>query len=505
MTMVTNPTYSANKYAKNSILNIISNILPIFVGLVSIPFLIKGMGIERFGIINIAWMLIGYFSLFDMGLGRALTQLVAKKIGNNEHDEIPGIFWTSTVIMLVFGVAGTISIAVFSPAIVHSILKIPLPMQQETLYSLLILAGSIPFVILSTGFIGFISAYQRFDIIYAIRIPLGSFMYAGPLLVLPFTGNLIHVIIILTVARIIVLFIYLHYCLRILPVLKDKIMFQRSIIKPLLRFGGWMTVSNIISPIMVYFDRFFIGAVISLSAVAYYTTPFELVNRILIIPLSVISVLFPAFAETYQNNKEVALQIYGGAVRYLFIILFPVALLLTGFAHEGLQLWLGKEFAHQSFPVLQWLALGVFINSLALVPCSFLQGIGKPGIATVFHLVELCLYIPLLWFCAKRNGIEGAAMVWAIRVTIDAVLLFYYSWRVYRPIAAFSMANILCLFGAVPVLFAFHMVSSFNIKVILLLFVMIVFCMVSWRYFITGIEKRFIANSLFAKLKARSL
>ena len=69
-----------SSYIKNTIFNLAGNIAPLLVGVASIPFLIKGMGTDRFGVLTIAWMLIGYFSLFDMGLGRALTQLVAEKI-----------------------------------------------------------------------------------------------------------------------------------------------------------------------------------------------------------------------------------------------------------------------------------------------------------------------------------------------------------------------------------------------------------------------------------------
>ena len=47
----------------------------------------------------------------------------------------------------------------------------------------------------------------------------------------------------------------------------------------LLRFGGWMTVSNIVGPLMVTLDRFLIGALISVSAVAYYATPYEVVSQ----------------------------------------------------------------------------------------------------------------------------------------------------------------------------------------------------------------------------------
>jgi O-antigen/teichoic acid export membrane protein len=47
-----------------------------------------------------------------------------------------------------------------------------------------------------------------------------------------------------------------------------------ALVKPLIRFGGWMTVANVINPIMVQMDRFLIGALLSTAAVAYYTTPY---------------------------------------------------------------------------------------------------------------------------------------------------------------------------------------------------------------------------------------
>ena len=61
--------------------------LPLLVALVTIPYLIDALGVARFGVLSLAWVVVGYFSLFDMGLGKAMTQLVAKKIGSGEENE----------------------------------------------------------------------------------------------------------------------------------------------------------------------------------------------------------------------------------------------------------------------------------------------------------------------------------------------------------------------------------------------------------------------------------
>ena len=71
--------------------------------LFAIPLLVKGLGVDRFGVLTLAWMVIGYFSLFDLGLGRALTKLVAEKLGEERAQEIPAIVWTTLLLMLAFG------------------------------------------------------------------------------------------------------------------------------------------------------------------------------------------------------------------------------------------------------------------------------------------------------------------------------------------------------------------------------------------------------------------
>src|SRR5216110_919616 len=98
---------SGRLLARNTIWNLLGSGAPMLVAVVCIPILIRGLGKERFGVLTLAWALIGYASLFDLGVGRALTQLVARKLGAGEDHEVPTLVWTSMVLMLLLGLVGT--------------------------------------------------------------------------------------------------------------------------------------------------------------------------------------------------------------------------------------------------------------------------------------------------------------------------------------------------------------------------------------------------------------
>ena len=86
---------SGQLLARNTIYSLIGQGAPLLVAVFAIPQLIKGLGTDRFGILTLAWMVLSYFSLFDLGLGRALTQLVAEKLGKESgEEEIPNLAGT---------------------------------------------------------------------------------------------------------------------------------------------------------------------------------------------------------------------------------------------------------------------------------------------------------------------------------------------------------------------------------------------------------------------------
>jgi O-antigen/teichoic acid export membrane protein len=256
----------------------------------------------------------------------------------------------------------------------------------------------------------------------------------------------------------------------------------------LFSFGAWMTVSNIVSPIMEYLDRFLVGMLLSLNAVAYYATPFGVVIRLLVLPMAIVGVLFPAFSTALVADHEHAGKLFRRAVKYAVLVLLPLTLLVVLFAQSGLSIWLGPAFATHSTRVLQWLAIGVFANGIAMVPFALIQGAGRADITGKLHLLELPIYVATVWGLTKNYGIEGTAIAWTLRVIIDCVLLF---WAVERLLGSLPrLKTILAGIGTIAAVFAMSMMSiSLPLKLIVSALELVVYVSVTW-FVLFGVEER---------------
>lgn len=494
MSQNTDSLTSVKLLARNTIINLIGFGAPLLVAIFAIPFLIGGLGTDRFGILTLVWAAIGYFGLFDLGLGRALTQIVAKKLGTDREQEIPTLVWTAFFAMSVVGLLGTAVVFLLSRWLVMTILKIPPVLQSETLDVFYLLALSIPVVVTTAGLRGVLDAHQRFDLTNSVRIPMGVLIFLGPLLVLPFSRNLFSVAAVLVVIRVIAWVAYLMLCFYVVPALRCGVVVKGSMLRPLIRFGTWMTVTNIVGPLMVYLDRFLIGAVLSVAAVAYYATPYEVVTKLWIIPVAVVGVLFPAFSTSFVQDRGRTALLFNRGVKYVFLAMFPLTLLIVTLAYEGLDLWLGGEFAQNSTSVVQWLAVGVFINSLAHVAFSLVQGVGRPDITAKLHLVELPFYLISLWWLVAAYGIEGAAIAWVVRIVIDTGFLFGISRRLLPARESITLRATVTIGTALLILALATFPAGIAMKGLFLLLILPAFAMVAWFFILIAEERTLILD-----------
>ncbi|MFW6147000.1 MAG: flippase [Thermodesulfobacteriota bacterium] len=483
-----------NLLLRNTIWNLIGQLIPLIVAIFALPPLIRILGTDRFGVLALAWVVIGYFSLFDLGLGRALTQLVARRLGTGQESDISPFVWTALFLISILGLMGTLILGLSSAWLVHDALNIRLEFQRESLHVFYLLALAIPIVTTTAGLRGLLQAYQRFDIINLIRIPLGIFTFLGPFLVFPFSRNLVPVVAILVVGRVIAWAVYLLVCMRSTPSMSGGIDIQIKVMRRLFSFGGWITVSNVMGPIMLYADRFLISALLSVAAVTFYATPYEVVTKLLIIPAALAGVLFPAFSASYIQNPARAAQLFRRGARYVFLCLFPICLVIITLAPEGLDLWLGEEFVKKSTRVLQWLAVGIFLNSLAHIALAFVQGIGRPDLTGKLHLIELPLYLLAVWYLIGTYGIEGAAIAWAVRVGIDAAFLFTMAQRLLPGKIDRGVRIIVPVAAALFIFGLGSMQVSILIKAGFIVSTFIVFLLNSWFLLLAPDERELVSG-----------
>lgn len=415
--------------ARNAALNLAAQAVPLVAALVAIPWLIRGLGADRFGVLTLAWAAIGYFGLVDLGLGRALTHAVATRLGSNREDELVAVTWTALGVMFLLGALGAVMLAAATPWLVTVALKIPPGLTAESARSFYLLAASLPFVVSTAGLRGIIEAHQHFGLATMLRMPLAIFSYAGPLVALPFTNRLDAVVAVLVLGRLVTWVAHLALCVKQYAFLRHRIAIRPAVIRPLLRVGGWMTVSNVVSPLMTYFDRFLIGALLPVAAVAYYVTPFEGVMKLLLFPTALMGVLFPAFAESFARDRARTVQLFDKGARAVVVVIFPVSLVLVALAPEILRVWVGPEFAHAGSAVLRWLAVGALINSIGFVGFAVLQGVGRSDLTGKLNLAELPFYLVAIWFLAKTMGLAGVAMAWTLRVFVDTGVLWMMARR----------------------------------------------------------------------------
>jgi O-antigen/teichoic acid export membrane protein len=380
-----------------------------------------------------------------------------------------------------------------APWLVNQVLNIPVSLQPETLKSVYLLAFTIPVITSTAGLRGILEAKQEFGSISVLRTILGISMYASPLLILGSTNNLYLIVSVLVLVRVTLWIAHLWLCLVRLPDLKHKFSLSLGMVRSLLGQGGWMTVSNIIGPMMVYFDRFLIASIISATAVAYYSTPYDLVSKLLVFSGAISGVLFPLFSSSFVQNSQHCFELYKRGVKYVALLMFPVILILVLMANEILTWWINPEFAEHGAGVLRMIAIGVFMNSLAQIPFSLIQGSGRADLTAKVHATELPFYIAALWWLAKKYGIDGVAIAWALRACIDAAICFAGADLMFQAgTQKLKFWPRLMLSSSAILIAAAYFHEFVQIKIAVLLISIPVFVVLSWRYALDDTDRAFM-------------
>jgi O-antigen/teichoic acid export membrane protein len=405
----------------NFAINILGAIIPLAIALVTVPIYIRHIGDARYGMLSIVWLILGYFGFLDLGLSRAAANALAR-LRDAPQEARARILVTTLILNLGLGIFGSLCLSIFGSYLLQQVLTVPDVLKPEIAKAFPWIVGLFPLALIAGVGIGALESRERFLLANVLQVSGMSL------------GQIVPAILAVMVSPSLAIVIPAAATVRALTVVAILIVvyrdegplspaaFDRHQAKQLLNYGGWISVSGIIDPILSSLDQFVIGSAVGIAAVAHYAVPMNLVLRSQFFASALVRTLFPRMssvgsgeARSLASRALLSLAYGYGAVCAPAIILTPVFF----------NYWLGANFAAIAAPVAEILFIGAWINGLAFVPYALLQSQGRPDVTGKFHAAEVIPFVAILWILTSAYGIVGAALAWSLRCTVDAVCLFW--------------------------------------------------------------------------------
>ncbi len=393
--------------------------MPTLVSLATVPLYLRWIGATRYGVLLLAFAFLGYFGAFDLGLGRAAAQSISRE-DNVVNRNL--IFSTSLILSFGMGLLGAAVLYLLGEWFFATIFHIPENLHKEILGALPWLAAIVPITSIISVLAGSLQARHAF-IWLNVSQTLGVIGLQVFPLVFAITGH-IEMSTLLAAAllgRLLGVALMFAAIAKELPLCRWPAI-HLPMVSPLLRFGGWVTVSGLVTPLLSIIDRFIIAAQMNAIAVTDYVIPYNLTQRFNFLPSALSTTLFPRFASAEKD--EVSRWLHEG-VSALFALQTPFIVLGILGMHPAMVLWIGPNIASNASPVAIIILLGIWINGPNYVPHNLLPAIGRPDIMARFYLAELLPFLGILWELVERMGILGAAIACALRSVADAVFCYW--------------------------------------------------------------------------------
>jgi O-antigen/teichoic acid export membrane protein len=421
------------KILKNTIITISGSVIPAIIALVTLPIYLRYIGEERYGILAMISVLIGYFSFFDFGLGRAIARRMSQIDSDIQRSEL---FNTVFVIIVSLAIIGGIVLFNLTSWIMTYVFNLDEKSINEVDLSIKWLPPTLFLMLLNSVMIGTLQAKEKFASINAAVILGDTLVQLLPLFVASIGYIKIEELLLSALTARFVTFVILFFqCIKHVPII-NPLSINLKQINPLLIYGSWASAITMIGPLMSVIDRLVIGNLTGSKGVALFAIPYGLITKISLLPNSFGFVLFPKFAGLpTEDSKSLADK----AGKILLAIMTPVCIMSIALCDPFIIWWMGHDFAERCAGIAEILTIGVWISCIIMPYSYFLYAEAKFKLKILlFSLFQIPMYLLFLWIGVKYFGVIGGAGAWALRILIDAIFII----TLYNSVSIFKNAII---------------------------------------------------------------
>ena len=404
---------------RNTLINLVGAVVPMVVMLVTVPLYLKILGDARYGVLALVWLVLGYFSFLEMGLGKATANQIAKT-HESATTERAEIFWTALLVNGAMGLVAASILWLLGDYLIANVIKMPSDFKEETIAALPWMIATLPLALVSSVLNGALEGRNQFMAVNLLQLVSNTVFQLAPLGIAYCIGPSLALIIpTAVVARATMNIFFFYACYVYLPLkVKPRITLKKA--KELFSYGGWVAVTSIAGTLLDTIERFMIGALLGATAVTHYTIPMQVVGKAKIIGSSLARSLFPIFSSASKKESH---KIAISATRDLSILMGLITISLIITLRPILEIWIGIETSNIAAPIGEILLLGVWINTVIHIPYFYLQATNRPAWVAKLHTFELIPYVLTSWITMTHYGLTGAAATWTIRCIIEALIL----------------------------------------------------------------------------------
>ena len=387
-------------------------------------FFARQLDTESFGLLTLVLAFVGYASVLDGGFARAVVREIAHLGPDKLNAE--KVLGTGIVVVSGLGLLFGLLLWICAPALVN-VLRVDAALQVEAVSGFRWAAFMILPILVGMVWMAPLEARADFVRLNLMRSGGYLMVFGSAVLAVYWSPTFVAATIGLLIGRIAMALLGLMSSRQAMG--RYFYPFCNNALKRLVRFGGWLTVSSILSPMVYYLDRFVLSAFAGASSVAFYSAPSEATNKMLTLPGSVARALFPMLSAA-QGQEAVRLK--NIALMLQFALGFSLVVLVQLLGDEIAGLWLGAAYAKESGEVMKILIFGVLFNALSMISLIELQANGHSNLTALAHLIEVIPLVVLIVVMTSLFGIKGTALAWVAGTLLDWGLQSFFCRRVRK-------------------------------------------------------------------------
>lgn len=405
----------------NTAFSLLSWFLPIIIGFVATPLIVRKLGNRDYGLYSI---LLGFVSYsFTFGIGRVLIKFIAEYRASGEREKIGEVvsatFWFSSIV----AVLGITVVALSARFIAVEILSLPADQIKVGENGLYLVCASIVTTMLSQIFQFILQGLHRFGPYLLLTNISGLLVNAGNV-TLAYLGYGVESLLTWNLITICIMAAAFGInAVKHLPEFRLFPIIRNSQWSAVLSYGSNIILYQIFGNVLVVFERAWIVRKFGSEAATYYIVPMTLAIYLHGIVSSFTLVLFPLVNELLVDRERLIILYEKASKMTVALILFLSTMLICG-GKPLLRVWINAELSEISYPLLVIHTLTFSLIAGMVIIWQLSESFRRPVFNSLSGFIWMAAAIPLMVLSADSWNIAGIAASRLIGVAITLPLLF---------------------------------------------------------------------------------